>query len=230
MKNVFQTINNDLILENEIIKTVEKVDFNKNEIQKMFKENYITHSVIHSYVSHSNTFNSNILDLFRIFDNFKMTPDYPFLQYQLLDGKMIYKFDTNVTETDKSAIMAKWFENSPYGISFKIKADQKGGSSNKYIALSLNENGRLEYKMQWKEDDKATVEDIKSTYDYIKNLLIKINSENTKLKIELPNDEDFIYAFINSIQKFEFEGKKSINHNDLSDFCRYFLSIHFISY
>ena len=222
MKNIFQTMNNDLILENEIIKTVELVDFNKNEIQGMFQDNYITHSVIHSYVAHTNTFNSPILDLFRIFDNFIMTKDYPFLQYQLLDGKMIYKFDTKVNENDKSAIMAKWFENSPYGISFKIRAEQKGGSTNKYIALSLNENGRLEYKIQWKEDDKATVDDIKKTYVYIKNLVIKINSENTKLKIEMPKDEDFVFAFINSIQKFEFDGKKSINHNDLSDFSRFF--------
>ena len=72
-----------------------------------------------------------------------------------------------MNETDKSAIMAKWFENSPYGISFKIKANQKGGSSNKYIALSLNETGRLEYKIQWKEDDNATVEDIKKHIIYV---------------------------------------------------------------
>ncbi len=222
MKNIYKTLNNDLILEKEIVKTVETVDIGKKDIVEMFHDNHITHSVIHAYVSHSNTFNSPILDLFRIFDNFKMTAEYPFLQYQLLDGKMIYKFNSTVNEIDKSAIMSKWFENSPYGISFKIKANQKGGSSNKYIALSLNENGRLEYKIQWKEDDNATVDDIKKTYLYIKNLILKINSENSKLKINVPKDEDFIYAFINSIQKFEFKGKKSINHNDLSEFCRYF--------
>ena len=222
MKSIYQTLNNDLILENEIIKTVEDVNMNNDEVKDMFKDNHITHSVIHAYVSHSNTFNSPIIDLFRVFDNFKMTEDYPFLQYQLVDGKMVYKFYSSMNETDKNAIMAKWFENSPYGISFKIKANQKGGSSNKYIALSLNENGRLEYKIQWKEDDNATVEDIRKTYVYIRNLLEKINSENTKLKINIPKDKDFIYAFINSIQKFEFKGKKSINHNDLSEFCRYF--------
>ena len=222
MKNIFQTINNDLILENEIIKNVENIDVTIPEITNMFKNNHITHSVIHAYVSHSNTFNSPILDLFRVFDNFIMTEEYPFLQYQLVDGKMVYKFYSTVNENDKNAIMAKWFENSPYGISFKIKANQKGGSSNKYIALSLNENGRLEYKIQWKEDDKATVEDIKKTYSYIRNLINKINYENSKLKINIPEDKDFIYAFINSIQKFEFTGKKSINHNDLSEFCRYF--------
>ena len=222
MKSIYQTLNNDLILENEIIKTVEDVNMNNEEVKDMFKDNHITHSVIHAYVSHSNTFNSSIIDLFRVFDNFKMTEEYPFLQYQLIDGKMVYKFYSSMNETDKSAIMAKWFENSPYGISFKIKANQKGGSSNKYIALSLNENGRLEYKIQWKEDDNATVEDIRRTYVYIRNLLEKINSENTKLKINIPKDKDFIYAFINSIQKFEFKGKKSINHNDLSEFCRYF--------
>ena len=222
MKGMYQTINNDLILENEIIKTVEDVNLNNIEIKDMFKDNHITHSTIHCYVSHSNTFYSPIIDLFRIFDNFIMTNDYPFLQYQLPDGKMIYKFRSSEFENDKNAIMAKWFENTPYGISFKIKVNQKGGSSNKYIALSLYENGRLEYKIQWKEDDKATVDDIKKTYSYIKNLLDKINSENKKLKLNIPNDDDFVYAFINSIQKFEFKGKKSINHNDLSEFCRFF--------
>ena len=222
MKSIYQTINNDLILENEVIKTVEDVSLDNNEVKEMFKNNHITHSVIHCYLSHSNTFNSPIIDLFRIFDNFKMTDDYPFLQYQLPNGKMIYKFYTSLKENDKSAIISKWFENTPYGISFKIKANQKGDSSNKYIALSLLENGRLEYKIQWKEDDLATVDDIKRTYTYIKNLLEKINSENKKLKLNIPLDEDFVYAFINSIQKFEFKGQKSINHNDLSEFCRYF--------
>ena len=167
-------------------------------------------------------FNNSNLDLFRIFDNFIMTNEFPFLQYQLIDGKMIYKFFSKEIEDDKDAIVAKWFENQPYGISFKIKATQKGGSSNKYIALSISESGRLEYKIQWKEIDKATVDDIKNTYSFVKKLFNKINTENEKLKINIPEDNDFEYAFINSIQKFVFEGKKSINHNDLSDFCRYF--------
>ena len=222
MKNIYQTINNDLILENEVIKTVENININNQEIKDMFKDNHITHSTIRCFISHSNTFNSPVIDLFRIFDNFKMSNVYPFLQYQLPDGKMVYKFYSSINETDKNAIMAKWFENSPYGISFKIKVDQKGDSSNKYIALSLNENGKLDYKIQWKEDDKATVDDIKKTYLYIRNLIEKINKENNKLKMNIPLDEDFVYAFINSIQKFEFKGKKSINHNDLSEFCRYF--------
>ena len=222
MKSVYQTINNDLILENEVIKTVENINLDNQEIKDMFKDNRITHSTIRCYISHTNTFNSPIIDLFRIFDNFKMSNDYPFLQYQLPDGKMVYKFYSSVNELDKNAIMEKWFENSPYGISFKIKVDQKGGSDNKYIALSLNENGKLDYKIQWKEDDNATVDDIKKTYLYIRNLIEKINKENNKLKVNIPLDDDFTYAFINSIQKFEFKGKKSINHNDLSEFCRYF--------
>ena len=222
MKSIYQTINNDLILENEVIKTVEDVNLNSQEIKEMFSNNHITHSTIHCYISHSNTFNSPVIDLFRIFDNFKMSNDYPFLQFQLPDGKMIYKFYSIINENDKNAIMSKWFENTPYGISFKIKVNQKGGSSNKYIALSLYENGRLEYKIQWKEDDNATVDDIKKTYLYIKKLIEKINLENKKLKLNIPSDQDFVYAFINSIQKFEFKGKKSINHNDLSEFCRYF--------
>lgn len=222
MKQVYQTLNNDLIIENEIIKNVEILIKDDKEYSKYYKDNHITQSVIHAYLVHSNIFGSNLLDLFRIFDNFILSEKNPFIQFQLPDGKMIYKFYKDSEEKDKKAIIAKWFENSPYGISFKIKATQKGGSSNKYIAISLNETGRLEYKIQWKEDDKATINDIKKTYFFVKDLIDKINSENSKLNIEKPLDNAFKYAFINSIQQFEITEKKNINHNDLSNFARYF--------
>ena len=222
MKQIYQTLNNDLIVENEIIKNVEILVKNDEKYKNFYKDNHITQSVIHAYLTHSNNFGSANVDLFRIFDNFILSDIYPFMQFQLPDGKMVYKFYANSQETDKNAIKEKWFENSPYGISFKIKADQKGGSDNKYIAISLNETGRLEYKIQWKEEDKATIEDIKKTYKYVKDLIIKINSENSKLKINPPYDSDFKYAFINSIQQFEITEKKNINHNDLSNFSRYF--------
>lgn len=221
MKNIFQTLNNDLKIENEIIKTIEDVDINKTEIKNMFSDNYITHSVIHTYVSHTNTFGSPVIDLFRIFDNFIMTEEFPFLQYQLMDGKMVYKLYTKTMEEQK-IVTAKWFENAPYGISFKIRAEQKGDYYNKFIAVSLNDNGRLEYKIQWKEDDKANIDDVKNTFYYVRNLISKINGENKKIKIFSPDDDDFNFAFINSIQKFTFDGKRSINHNDFSNFSRYF--------
>ena len=222
MKQVYQTLNNDIIVENEIVKNVELLIKDDSEYKRFYRNNYITQSVIHAYLLHSNNYGSNSLDLFRIFDNFVLSETYPFMQFQLPDGKMIYKFYKDSNEKDKKAILSKWFENSPYGISFKIKASQKGGSSNKYMAISLNETGRLEYKIQWKEDDKATVEDIKNTYKYVKYLLTKINDENAKLNIEIPYDNDFKYAFINSIQQFQITEKKNINHNDLSNFARYF--------
>lgn len=219
MRNIFNTINNDLIVENEIVKTLENVDISKSNI---FKKNYITHTVIHSYIVHTNIFNFDYLDLFRIWDNFETSEKYPFVQYQLIDGKFLYKFYTKTQENDENAIKAKWFENNPYGISFKVKTNQKGGSLNKYLAVNLYETGRLEYKIQWKEEDFATFEDIQETYNYIKDIIEKINSENVKMKLEIPKEKDFNYAFINSIQKVEFEGNKTINHNDLSDFCRNF--------
>tara|TARA_B100000886_G_scaffold166672_1_gene113889 strand:- start:1046 stop:6577 length:5532 start_codon:yes stop_codon:yes gene_type:complete len=220
MKNVYNTINNDLIIENEVVKTIET--YSRKSKKNIFKSNYITHAVIHTYLGHSNTFNNSSLDLFRIFDNFVMNKDYPFLNYQLVDGKLVYKFFIDEIQNNKDDVKTKWFESAPFGISFKLKIDILGLESSKFIAISLNENARLEYKVQFKEEDKATVDDIKKTYKYIKNLIIKINNENDKLKINIPEDEDFKYAFINSIQKFEFESNKSINHNNLSEFCRYF--------
>ena len=46
--------------------------------------------------------------------------------------------------------------------------------------------------------------------------------ENNKVKIEIPNDDRFKYAFINTIQQFKLPDKYTIDHNDLSEFSRYF--------
>ena len=125
--------------------------------------------------------------------------------------------------TEKSVIKNQWLENvANYGISFKVKIDKNKSINEKYISITLNENGRIEYKNQYKEEDNATIDDIKGTYDYVKDLLKKINNENNKLELLIPDDQDFDFAFINTIQKFELPKKFIINHNDLSDFARYF--------
>ena len=217
-----QNIENDLLLENEIVKTVEELKLEPTVYSGIFKNNYVTQSVIHVTLQHFNKTNNPKVDLFRIFDNFIVDDTYPFLQFQTIDSKLIYKFYTHGTENDKNAILSKWFENSPYGISFKIRIQQKGDSTNKYISVNLNENGQLEYKTQWKEADQATIEDVKNTYPFVRNLLNKINSENDKLQITMPSDDKFRFAFINTIQQIELPEKFTINHNDLSDFARYF--------
>ena len=221
MENVIKTLDNDLLLEKNIMNSIINIDLKSNKLVK-FSNNYITHTVIHTVLTYANKYGKPVIELFRIFDNFKLSKKYPFIQYQLANGKMIYKFFNKEIEDDKDAILSKWFENSPYGISFKIKVSLKGNSLNKYIALSLNEIGRLQYKIQWKEDDKATITDIYTSYNYIQELIDKINNENNKIEINIPQNDDFKFAFINSIQKFELSEKHNINHNDLSNFARYF--------
>ena len=71
--------------------------------------------------------------------------------------------------------------------------------------INLSDNGRIDYKIQWKEEDMSTVDDINQTYQYIRKLVEKINSENEKfnIKFNIPTDDEFKFAFINTIQKFE---------------------------
>jgi hypothetical protein len=218
---IFESINNDLIIENQIMSTVE--DVKTTTIYKdLFKDNYITQSVIHVNLREKN---KKKLDLFRIFDQFIVNDSYPFIQYQTTDGQIIFKFnETNIIEYSSSKnnvdVLSKWFENAPYGISFKVKITEK--NVDKFMAINLNETGRIEYKTQWKEEDMATIDDIKNTYNYVKNLILKINKEKNKINFEDPVDNEFKYAFINTIQKFILPDKFNINHNDLSEFSRYF--------
>lgn len=219
--SVFDTLHNDLILENQIMFDVEKVK-ETSVYRTIFKENYITQSVIHVNLR---TINTQKIDLFRIFNEFTTNEEYPFVQYQTMDGQIIYKFDEKImgeysSSKDNADILLKWFENAPYGISFKVKIKEMG--SYKFMAINLNETGRIEYKTQWKEDDLATINDIINTYNYVKKLIEKINKEKNKVQFELPHNEEFKYAFINTIQKFQLPDKYFINHNDLSEFARYF--------
>jgi hypothetical protein len=218
---IYETINNDLVMENEIMNVVENVKVIPN-YKTIFRDNYITQSVIHVNLR---LVEGTKIDLYRIFKEFEPNNQYPFIQYQTPDGQIVFSFsEGSINEyqkkKDNMEVLSKWFENAPYGISFKVKINEK--DNDKFMAINLNESGRIEYKTQWKEDDMATINDIKKTYAYVKNLIKKINEERNRVKIDIPDDSEFKYAFINTIQKFELPENFVVNHNDLSEFSRYF--------
>jgi hypothetical protein len=221
IENVFNTIKIDVKLETEIYENVEKAKTELADYEKYFFENHIIQSIIHVNIYDPKNITGTTSDvkfnLYRIFDNFIVNEDYPFIQYQTPDTNITYKFYTKTEKIDNQDIMSKWFENAPYGISVKVKLE-----NDKIISINIHESGRIEYKVTFKEDDGATIDDIYKTYDMVRNLLKKINSENKKIKFILPPDDRFKFAFINTIQKFTIPEKFKINHNDLSEFARFF--------
>lgn len=221
IENVFNTIKIDVKLETEIYENVEKAKTELADYEKYFFENHIIQSIIHVNIYDPKNITGTTSDvkfnLYRIFDNFVVNQDYPFIQYQTPDTNITYKFYTKTEKIDNQDIMSKWFENAPYGISVKVKLE-----NDKIISINIHESGRIEYKVTFKEDDAATIDDIYKTYDMVRNLLKKINSENKKIKFILPPDDRFKFAFINTIQKFTIPEKFKINHNDLSEFARFF--------
>jgi len=226
IESQYGTIKNDVKLETEIENTVEKAKLDMGKFDKLFNQNHIIQSIIHVNISDPKNITGTTSDikfnLYRIFDSFIVSQNYPFVQYQTPDSQLTYKFYTQAEKIDNQEVLSKWFENAPYGISFKIKINNKMKLDNKYISINLHETGRIEYKITWKENDEATVEDINQTYNYVRDLLKKINSENKKIKFILPPDDRFKYAFINTIQKFTIPENFKINHNDLSEFSRFF--------
>ncbi len=221
------TVTNDLILENEIMKTVDDVRTNKKyNYKRIFKDNYITQSNIHVNLRIKNNIKNDKIDLYRIFYNFTVNKQFPFIQYLTHDGEIVYKYDEKeindftIGSKDNSNILAKWFEYAPYGVSFKMKIMEKNNL--KFLSISMKENGQIEYHTQWKEEDMATINDTINSYNYIRELIKKLNEENQKFQIEIPLDSEFKFAFMNTIQKFELDNNFIINHNDLSEFSRNF--------
>ncbi len=121
-------------------------------------------------------------------------------------------------------MIMKWFENVPYGISFKIKINTDDSNDYEYMSVNLSDNGKIDYKIQWKEEERYSIDRIADTYKIIINLVEKINSENIGFGIALivPTNNDFTFAFINTIERIVLPEKFTINHNDLSEFSRCF--------
>ncbi len=222
--NQYLSISNDTKMEKEIYQTIEnaKIDLKqlKGKYDKLYLPTYIIQSIIHVNILDSRNITGTVSDtkfnLYRIFDNFIVNEEYPFLQYMSQDGQVTYKYFTKSDVLEDQELLTKWFENSPYGLNFKIKMPGK------YTSINFLDNGRIEYKITWKEADMATIENINESYNYVRNLIKKINSENKKIKILPPSNERFKYAFINTIQKFNLPEKFKIDHNDLSEFSRLF--------
>ena len=210
----------DIKLENEITGLVEKTKREKrDEINKLFGKNYILNSIININVSDKSNITGTIndtLNLYAIFDGFIVSKEYPLIQYNSLETGIIHKIYEKSDVLNNSKSLGKWFNINFYGLSIKRIYNDKD------IIFTLNENGKIEYKITWKEIDNITIEDIKKTYNLVRDLIIKMNNETRKVKIIIPDDNRFEFAFVNSIQKFNFEGNRKISHNDLSDFARYF--------
>ncbi|ULY68456.1 putative VV A7-like early transcription factor large subunit [Chlorella virus XW01] len=230
-QNRFNTIKNDIMLENEIHYTVEEAKENINSLNisqnvskgvKLFEDNYILQSIIHVTVTDpkniTGTISSDKFNLYRIFDNFIVNQEFPFVEYQDIEGQITYKFyDKLNQDLENQEFLNRWFENASQGITFRMRIKK-----DKFISITFAENGRIEYKITWREEDKAKTENIIESYEFIRTLLKKINDENRKVKIILPKNEKFQYAFVNTIQKFALPNDGKINHNDLSDFARFF--------
>ena len=222
VNKIINVLRNEVKLDKEVTDLISEYKIKKELYQEYFKDNYILQSIIHvNLIDDSNitgTINDK-LNLYRIFDSFIVDEIYPFVQYQTQDTKLIYKFYKNTDRIEDKEVLSKWFENAPYGISFKIK---RNDLNTKYISINLHETSRIEYKITFKENNKAVLNDVLETYDIVRQLIKKINTGTKKINIIIPNNERFKFAFINTIQQFTLPPKMKISHNDLSEFARYF--------
>ena len=219
----------DLLLENEIIEQVEKVKIKYGKkYGHIMKENFVTQSMIHLLLHSDDTDSFKRMDLFKIFDDIIPSQKYPFIQYMTPDGNMTYKFNEVeigqfLVDKNMTNLIVSWSQNVSFGLSFKIRVDDmKKNSEPRFITVNLSDLGKIDYKIQWKEDDTKTIDDIPKTYQTIKDLITEINTTSIKKKFEIPKDSEFKTAFITTIQRFTLDENYSINHNDLSKFARFF--------
>lgn len=221
IKKTYQTLRNDLTIENEVMMFMEE----KKKIKKdnYFNPGYVTQTVINVDIGINNT--RGKLDMYKLFDSFKTSELYPYIQYKIDDETAYFKFSSEETERQitngNSQKIKKWLEVGSKKIVFRINM-KKGDEEYKHLTVNFDENGRIDYKTQWKEAEQATLEEVTSTYTYIRALIDKLNKDMGENTLGIPPDHNFNYAFISTIQKFDLPKDFVINDNDLSEFARYF--------
>lgn len=184
--------------------------------------NYITQIQYEIKLISDDLLNFQRLELYKIFDNFKLNKKYIFIQYTQFNNDTIFKFDEEsidylIKEKDLYVNILKWFNVSEYGLIFRILYNDN------FIPLNIliDVVGRMVIKFYWKEEDKITVDQINNYYFVVRDLIKDIN-DIIESKIEIPTDEQFKILFMTSLERFTLSAKKEINHNELSNFSRLF--------
>ncbi|ARF11092.1 hypothetical protein Hokovirus_4_66 [Hokovirus HKV1] len=247
MKN-YETLKNDTIMENEIMNNIEKIK-EDDKYKKYFGDPHIINAVIHLDTQLTQG-RLELFKIFDLFVTDKKYPfiQYKKENGDTIFKTSIPEISRLSKSIISNIILRKWFENAPPGITFKIFLNAKSKnetdnntnkkktllakeskeqikkylSDDKYVSITLNHSGKIEYKAQWAESEKANFQDIRKTYQLINELIEKINSENNTLKFVNPSPNDFKFAFINTLQKYFIPEKFMVNHNDLSEFASYF--------
>lgn len=210
-QNVAQFIRQELVTENAIIQHVETAKLEKNINTYFGESTNVLQSTIHVKL------NVEMLNLYRIMDNFIVSSEYPLVQYMNENNQIVFKFFSKSQKYNQKHLSKKWFDNEQLGLNFKIKIGM-----DRYINVKLTLRGNIEYKTSMKEEENVSLQKVSESYSLIKDLVKKINAENKNQYIPIPLDSEFTFAYINTIEKFTLPPKKLIRHNDLSDFVRYF--------
>lgn len=210
----FTIINNELLIENEIMNTVEYYKRNA-KYDNIYTVKYIMQTIINVEIIET----KDEIDLYHIFNNFKLDDAYIFIQYKIKNGINVVKFknDTilNLSNIDRSKKKTLKLLSGINGITIKLYLKKY----KKIITIYLNEEKRLEYRITWNEEDGANYDNVNDTYNEIQKLIKKINEENRFLfELGIPLYEEFNYTYISISQKFALPADNPIfDHNKFQE-------------
>ena len=186
----------------ELIKNIKKEDINIK----------LKHTSLISTNIHVNYYMPppNFIEMRDLFDFFVLDENIPYVKFRnsienSVDTKIledIYVFD-NKTFVD-------WTDNMPHGISFRIKKslNPKSDSYKKYSIVNIFPDGKIEFKVTWKEEEHANFADIDEALCSLRNLIIKINDMDSRIfknnqTISVPSEENTVIAYVTTITQFD---------------------------
>lgn len=200
MTDKSESLTSDLLLEQSVTDLVEAVPVEESTP-------FVIQTIMYSFIEP--------VPLQKVYDSFLCTPDYPYIQLYVAQEERRRKFLRNksIPSKEEVLLLQSWFDSSTYGLSFRVAFEHR------YMPVSILEQGRIQFKVQWKEEDKKTMNDNQQAYSILQHLIEKINTQ-CNVQIKLPALNSFRSVFVNSILPFSMP--RPIDYFVLSEFARYF--------
>lgn len=189
----------------KLIDVIYEID--SKSIKKDIKLGAVDYNLIQLFIKiNFNTSNKKIFINRNLFNFYETNEIIPFMRFKDTVNKVV--FNKFKIEHINNILKDKWIEKQPNGISFKLRFSDKKSSPlyNRFASVELHDDGKIDIKCNWKDDDNTTFEMVKQVISLLNDKISEINSlhnytfiRGNRIRLSDSNNTNYNHITITSV-------------------------------
>lgn len=139
--------------------------------------------------------------IYMVANNFKTNMDFPYMSYNIKNMKRINKTHKDFFVNENADLLTKWSNVRVNNMMFKAKL-----KSSKILTIFMNDFLKMEFKIQWSEDENADASDVNDIFETLIRLVGIFNSNNNNI-FNVPDISDFTVNSMGTYSKITLDKK-----------------------